>query len=47
MVRDGQFERALDLGDREILQGGLGISAEECSRLRAGFHFLVERRRNR
>jgi hypothetical protein len=47
MVRDGQFEQALDLGDREILQSGLGVSAEECSRLRAGFHFLVERRRRR
>jgi hypothetical protein len=47
MVRDGQFEQALDLGDREILQSGLGVSAEECSRLRKGFHFLVERRRKR
>ncbi len=47
LVRDRQFERALDLGDREILQCGLGVSAEECARLRTGFHLLVERRRTR
>jgi adenine-specific DNA-methyltransferase len=47
LVRDRMFEQALDLGDREILQGGLGVSAEECSRLRTGFHLLVERRRKR
>lgn len=47
LVRDGQFERALDFGDREILQSGLGVSAEECSWLRTGFHLLLERRRTR
>ena len=47
LVRDGQSERALDLGDHEILRNGLGLSVDDCSRLRAGFHLLVERRRTR
>lgn len=47
LVRDGQPERALDLGDHEILRNGLGLSVDDCSRLRAGFHLLVERRRTR
>lgn len=47
LVRTGQMERALDLGDQEILQRGLGLSVDECSQLRGGFHLLVERRRRR
>ena len=47
LIRAGAVERALDIGDREILQRDVGLSRGDCAQLRAAFHFLMERRRRR
>jgi len=47
LVRRKAYAAALDLGDQEILRNGLGLSSEDCSMLRKGFTFLMDRRRDR
>lgn len=47
LLRRGAYDEALDLGDHEILQHGLGLSPDECALLRQGFNFLMNRRRGR
>lgn len=47
LIRLERYEEALDLGDRELLQMGVGVSTEDCLRLREGFHSLMRRRRGR
>ena len=44
MMRDGHEAAANDLADREVLENGLGLTAEECSLLRCGAAILRERR---
>lgn len=47
LIRRKAVEEALDLGDREILQHGLGLPPGDCAQLRRAFYFLMERRRRR
>lgn len=47
LIRNGRAEAALDLGDREILQAGLGLSSMDCLLLRQGYHALSNRRLSR
>ena len=46
-LRRKDYEAALDVGDKLILQGGLGYSPEQCSVLRSGYYYLRDRRTNR
>lgn len=47
LVRDGAADKALDLGDEEILRRGLGLNDDECRLLRDAGEFLMTRRRSR
>lgn len=47
LIRGGAHAEALDIGDRRILQEGLGLSRRDCAQLRQGFHLLSQRRRRR
>jgi hypothetical protein len=47
LIRHEAYDAALDLGDREILQRGLGLSSNDCAILRQGFNLLMNRRRER
>lgn len=46
-LRRRDLEAALDVGDKFILQEGLGCSPEQCSVLHSGYHYLRDRRINR
>ena len=46
-LRGQDLEAALDIGDVLILQQGLGYTSEQCRILRAGYHYLRDRRMNR
>lgn len=46
-LRSGDWKAALELGDAEILHHGLGLPDSDCTLLRAGFEFLMHRRRRR
>ena len=47
LLRRNDLEAALNVGDTLILQKGLGLSADECNRLRRGYHHLRDRRMKR
>lgn len=47
LVRSGDWTEALDLGDRTILQDGLGLSKDDCRLLREATEQLSRRRRQR
>jgi len=44
LIREGWRERASDLVDRQLLEGGLGLSAHECQVLRDAGERLKSRR---
>jgi hypothetical protein len=47
LLRQRRFDEAMELADRAILQGGLGLTQRECRLLREGYRLLCERRLKR